>query len=276
MPLRDEERKQAVVEHLAGMAAEMVGTAFARLVRSLYAHVPPADLLARDERDLLGAARSLWDFAALRPSGETLLRVLGGDPDAHGWAPPRTMIEIVNDDMPFLVDSVTAALNAMGLTVDLIVHPIVTARRDEQGRLLDLRDDDSAGPTPGELRESLMQVEIVAPLARLRRAAMASRVAGVLADVRHVVADFPAMRRQVEAAMAGLASGPAGMPPSWSGSRRIISSSSAIANIATPADRPRCRSCGRVPDSASCATTAIRCSRVCAISPPCRLTYRNT
>jgi glutamate dehydrogenase len=212
MPLRDEERKQAVVEHLAGMAAEMVGTAFARLVRSLYAHVPPADLLARDERDLLGAARSLWDFAALRPSGETLLRVLCGDPDAHGWAPPRTMIEIVNDDMPFLVDSVTAALNAMGLTVDLIVHPIVTARRDEQGRLLDLRDDDSAGPTPGELRESLMQVEIVAPLARLRRAAMASRVAGVLADVRHVVADFPAMRRQVEAAMAGLASGPAGMP----------------------------------------------------------------
>jgi glutamate dehydrogenase len=216
MPLREEERKQAVVERLAGLSDATVGAAsaaaFDRLVRSLYAHVPPADLLVRDERDLLGAARSLWGLAALRRPGETTLRVIGLDRRLPGWHPPRTTVEIVNDDMPFLVDSVTAALNAMGLTVDLVIHPIVRVRRDEHGRLLDLRDDVTPGDLAGERRESLMQVETAAPAARLRGDAIATQLAAVLADVRHTVEDFPAMRRQVEATIAEIETGPVPMP----------------------------------------------------------------
>src|SRR4051812_5725987 len=145
MPLHEEERKQAVVERLVGLAAVTgrgaTAAAFGRLVECLYARVPPTDLLARGERDLLGAARSLWDFAAVRAAGQAIVRVLGPGADSLGWRPPRTTIEIVNDDMPFLVDSVTAALNAMNLTVSLVIHPIVRVRRDEGGQLLDLDDD---------------------------------------------------------------------------------------------------------------------------------------
>jgi glutamate dehydrogenase len=220
MPLREEERKQAVVERLAELAAPTVSkagaAAFGCLVRAFYAHVPPADLLARDERDLLGAARSLWDFAALRRPGEAILRILGPGPDSHGWVPPRATIEIVNDDMPFLVDSVTAALNAMNLTVDLVIHPIVRVLRDGDGRLLDLPDDAAAGDVegdrPDERRESLMQVEIAAPGARLRRHVIATRLAAVLADVRLAVEDFSAMRRQVETTIGELERGPVPMP----------------------------------------------------------------
>jgi glutamate dehydrogenase len=240
MPLREEERKQAVVERLAGLTAATGGAAhaaaFGRLVESLYARVPPADLLARDERDLLGAARSLWDFAAVRPAGQAIVRVLGRDPDSLCWQPPRTTIEIVNDDMPFLVDSVTAALNAMNLTVNLVIHPIVRVRRGEGGQLLDLDGDIAHEAHRGGSRESWMQVELAANVAPLGRDAIAARLAAVLVDVRHVVADFPAMQHQIAAAIADIERGPVPMPA----------------------------------DAAFCATTTIRCSTGCVTSPYCR------
>jgi glutamate dehydrogenase len=91
-----------------------------RFVAELYEHVPPADVAARSRADLFGAALALWRFAERRPNATAKVRVYNPDRDTDGWSSPHTIVEIVNDDMPFLVDSVTAAINDGGREVRLV------------------------------------------------------------------------------------------------------------------------------------------------------------
>src|SRR4029077_8946391 len=96
-----------------------------RFVAVLYEHVPPADVAARSPDDLCGAALALWQFAAHRDPGHAKVRVYNPEPDTDRWSSPHSIVEIVNDDMPFLVDSVTAAVNDSGREVRLVIHPVL-------------------------------------------------------------------------------------------------------------------------------------------------------
>src|SRR5258707_13595168 len=121
MQRQGEQRKQALVENVAGLVAARLSapkaSALAQVIRQFYAHVPPEDVLARDQEDLYGAATSLWDFAQTRRPGHAKLRVFNPRPAEHGWHADRTIVEIVNDDMPFRADSEPAALNGINLIV---------------------------------------------------------------------------------------------------------------------------------------------------------------
>src|SRR5579872_5003078 len=77
------------------------------------------DLLAHAPEELYGAVRSHWEFGAKRAAGEIKLRVFNPAPKKDGWSSPYTIIEMVNDDMPFLVDSTTMALNRLGIGIHL-------------------------------------------------------------------------------------------------------------------------------------------------------------
>ncbi|HZF45117.1 MAG TPA: NAD-glutamate dehydrogenase domain-containing protein, partial [Sphingomonadaceae bacterium] len=107
----------------------------------------------------------------------------------------RTMgIAVVNDDMPFLVDSVAAALAAQGLAIDQLIHPVMTVQRDPQGELTALPDGEDAEGA----RESLIYVETTRIDAKQRRA-LADTLEDTLADVRVAVADWPKMQAAIEA-----------------------------------------------------------------------------
>jgi glutamate dehydrogenase len=80
------------------------------LLPALFAHIPVGELASRDPVQLAAAARSLADLAAGRPPGEAALRLT---PPGAGRG-PHAVAEIVTDDMPFLVDSVLAALTQQG------------------------------------------------------------------------------------------------------------------------------------------------------------------
>ncbi len=94
-------------------------------VLSYYGQVDPEDLAERAPADLYGAALSHWNFAHHRDPAHARVRVFNPSIEEHGWQSTHTIIEIVNDDMPFLVDSVTMEVNRHGLTLHLIIHPIV-------------------------------------------------------------------------------------------------------------------------------------------------------
>jgi hypothetical protein len=83
--------------------------------------------------------------AERRPPGIALVRLesLGGQVGQR-----RMRIGIVNDDMPFLVDSVANAIAARGLIIHRLLHPVVCVERD--GRLPASRVEprcDEAGPS---------------------------------------------------------------------------------------------------------------------------------
>ena len=90
-----------------GCSKRTDGQAAERLIAAFYEHVPPVDVAERSPRDLCGAALSLWRFAERRQPGHAKVRVYNPDLAADGWSSPHTIVEIVNDDMPFLVDSVS-------------------------------------------------------------------------------------------------------------------------------------------------------------------------
>jgi glutamate dehydrogenase len=189
-----EAKKSALVRKAAALAGELLDhekqATIERFIAEFYEHVPPADVADRTPRNLYGAAVSLWRFAEQRRRpGQAKVRLHNPDPITDGWSSPHTIVEIINDDMPFLVDSVTGAINASNRVVHLIIHPILTVARSPDGRFFDLLD-----PALPENRESWMQVEIAresdpADLARLTRT-----LSSVLAHVRAAVEDWQPMR----------------------------------------------------------------------------------
>ena len=106
--------------------------------RGYYHDVEAEDLAERQPADLYGAALSHWNFARKRDAGSARIRVFNPTLEEHGWQSTHTIIEIVNDDMPFLVDSVTMEVNRHGLTMHLIIHPIVPVDRRTDGKLAGL------------------------------------------------------------------------------------------------------------------------------------------
>src|SRR6266404_3678089 len=110
------------------------GSLSEKFAQLYYAEVDPEELAAREPRDLQGAAAAQLAFARRFPGG-TKVRAYNPLREQHGWQSTHTVVEIVNDDMPFLVDSVTMEVNRQGLTLHLIIHPLVAVNRDADGTL---------------------------------------------------------------------------------------------------------------------------------------------
>ena len=129
------ERIDAVLALAAPRLQSADGATLQAFARAYFHHLDADDLAARTPEDLLGALLSAWEFGAERQTGSTRLRVISPSLAEHGWASRHTVIEVVNDDMPFLVDSITMEINRQGLSLHLIVHPVLVVQRDAQGRL---------------------------------------------------------------------------------------------------------------------------------------------
>ncbi|HYP85485.1 NAD-glutamate dehydrogenase [Variovorax sp.] len=171
-----------------------------------FRNVDPEDLLDREPADLYGAALSHWGFARQREPGRVKLRAFNPSVAEHGWQSTHTIVEIVNDDMPFLVDTVTMEVNRHGLTLHLIIHPLLAVRRDASGQLEGLDGQGAAG-------ESFIHVEVdrVADPAQLQ--ALEADLRRVLGDVRASVSDWQAMQDKVLEIVAGVQDGALPVPP---------------------------------------------------------------
>ncbi|HTS23140.1 MAG TPA: NAD-glutamate dehydrogenase, partial [Casimicrobiaceae bacterium] len=149
--------------------------------------VDPEDLAERQPADLYGAALSHWNFARKREPGQARVRVFNPTLEEHGWQSTHTIVEIVNDDMPFLVDSVSMAVNRQGLGLHLVIHPVLAVERDGGGTLVALRPRAQQG---GGQLESMMHLEIDRIVDAGARAELAAGIERVLADVRAAVDDW--------------------------------------------------------------------------------------
>jgi glutamate dehydrogenase len=211
--MRSEEVLKA--EEVDKVAAEIrarlggAGAAAEAFARRYYAQVPPEDVRERRRTELVGAALSLWTLGQERRPGEARVRVFNPQLADHGWQCEHTVVEVVNDDMPFLVDSVTAELGQRELAVLLVVHPVVKVRRDGDGRLQAVVDDEDGA---GAVCESFMHVEVERIHEGGRLEALHEALLEVLAKVRAAVEDWPPMRQQLMAIIGGLESSPPPLP----------------------------------------------------------------
>ncbi len=183
-PMPDATRMAAEAVALAGDDADLCA-----LVSHFWRYAPDEELVGLTPAAMVDAAKAHRELAGQRVPGELKLDIKDS---AEGDA---TIISIVTDDMPFLVDSVNSALIARGLDVHLLIHPLVVVRREPLGALVEVQAgteaDDAA---PGDIAESWMHLEVDRVrepelVAELRR-----DLVRVLTDVREAVEDWPKMR----------------------------------------------------------------------------------
>ena len=198
-----EKEKAALIEGVVQLARERVSKELLAPVEAFilqyYAGVAPEDLLERNVEDLTGAAMAYWQFLRQRPPGTSKIRVCNPNLQEHGWQSTHTIVEIITEDRPFLVDSVTMAINRRGFTIHLIIHPILRVRRDAEGRLSQIFEANERGE--GQL-ESVIHAEMDQETDPEILQGLRAELEGVLEDVRIAVLDWPKMcEKLAEAAL---------------------------------------------------------------------------
>ncbi|MGV1008152.1 MAG: NAD-glutamate dehydrogenase [Dermatophilaceae bacterium] len=210
-----EQSRAHLLHTTAGLAHRGSSNEVEPYLSRYYRHVATEDLLAREPDDLLGAALSHRDLARDRPVGTANVVAFNPTVESQGWSSGHTVVQIVTDDMPFLVDSVTMAIQRSNRAIHLIVHPLFYVRRNVLGAMEEVLDTDN--PPPGEFgvgAESWIQLEVDRLSDPADLSALATTLQQVLGNVRDSVEDWPKMRANCQALAESLGEAPpAGLDP---------------------------------------------------------------
>src|SRR3954463_1034144 len=164
-------------------------TAVVRAFAREYMRRVEGEAHGRDAEALLNETLGVFELAASRDGAPVAVRAFNPVPAEHGYATRGAVLETNTEDLPFLVDSVSAELEARGIGIVRIVHPVIGTERGGRGRIVAVRHPRDASAT-----ESVMHFELDRTLAPDELAALEDATRGVIEDVRRVVRDHAAMR----------------------------------------------------------------------------------
>ena len=177
--------------------AEQSPASYREFVRQYYHWVPAKDLADRNQADLCGAVVAHWRTARRRDRGEAKVNVYNPERERDGWTSPYTVVEVVSDDMPFIVDSVTMELARQGCNIELMIHPVMRVVRDAEGELTEVLEP--GGVAFGFVTESVIHVEVAHEPDPERLSVLRAGVELVLEEVRAAVEDWAEMRAKTTA-----------------------------------------------------------------------------
>jgi glutamate dehydrogenase len=190
-----------------------------RFLETYFHGVGEEDLTNRAAGALAGAALHHLEFGSgRRAPGQSLVKVFNPDPARDGFESPHTLVMIVTDDKPFLVDSVGIVFTRAELAVHLIVHPVIHVRRDGRGKLTDIGADGSE-PSHAESWQ-LYEIDRQTDPAQLGK--LQERIATTLEEVAVVVEDWQPMRERARRLIQSLESEPPSLPADEVGEARKL------------------------------------------------------
>src|SRR5258708_3327723 len=206
---QDEQAVAALIDAAAGLLRERrdIPVSF---ITGLFARAVPEDFLSYQAREVADLAERAWSLLAIRAPGTSKIRF---ETPAGAVAGDRlkdiSVLEAVNDDMPFLVDSVMAELAERGADVRFVVHPVFAQARDPEGRLVDFK----GLPAAGGLRESFIHIHGARIDDDAQRGAIVAALERVLADIRLCVRDWRPMMGHLGEIIADLKQSPPPLAP---------------------------------------------------------------
>ena len=193
-----EQIRDELIDAAASLAPEI-----GDLIRLYYRHIPAEEIVGDDPVDLVGAVRSHLQLAKHRMPGRPAVRLLNPTVAEDGWSREATVVQVVTDDMPYLVDSVAAEFARDGVQVQRIVHPIMVVSRDLTGELEDVTQeaivrafrffDGFSGDNPRAWLLTVVRNSAYSFLQQNRARELDNRITSVLGDVREVVEDAEKM-----------------------------------------------------------------------------------
>lgn len=168
------------------------------------------DLTNRELPDLYGMVVSQWELIYQRAPAESKVKIYNPDVDTDGWRSTHTIVEISNDDIPFLVDSIRMVINRYGLQIHFIVHfGGLKVKRDKQRRITEIL------PAGKVEKDATSEAPIYIEIDRLSDERIMEDlkidILRVLTDVRVAVDDWPQMVARVEECLNELEKNPANL-----------------------------------------------------------------
>lgn len=203
----DESAVRRTIKQAASRLAEVRADIPADFVAQLYARAVPEDVLRFGAADLADLAERAFDFLEQRVPGTPKIRCETVRLKESGERKAVTVVEIVNDDMPFLLDSVMGELADHRVEVRLVAHPVLDVKR-AGGRLSAL----GAADAGTDARESFIHVHCEPIEDAHLRETIVNELQTVLREVRLAVQDWRAMRARVDTIIAELKSNPPPLP----------------------------------------------------------------
>jgi glutamate dehydrogenase len=190
---RGSDRKSNIVQDILAARVETEHLSTRKQIRMFLdqyvADVPVEDLEGRSTEIMAQIAMSHLDFGATRRKGQAKLRIYNPTEETHGYASAYTFVEMVNDDMPFLVNSISAAIIRHELGVHITVHPIIRINRDAKGEIESICEPGADRGKP----ESFIRLAIDRETDPAQLKSLEKDIKAVLSDVRLAVRDWRKM-----------------------------------------------------------------------------------
>ncbi|CAI9414187.1 NAD-specific glutamate dehydrogenase [Pleomorphomonas sp. T1.2MG-36] len=200
--------KEARLDEAADLAASGSRPEVASLLKTLYGKGAAEDVVAYTANELVAFAEGAMSSLSLRVPGIHSIRIYNPTWDEEASHRREvTVVDVLNENMPFLVDSVMQELTDAGIEVRLMVHPILSVVRGMSGRLLSIGDDPDAN------RESFIHIHIARLPDAIAAAQLETRLDGLLTEVRAAVDDWPRMQALVKSVINVYRHTPPPLPP---------------------------------------------------------------
>ena len=175
-------------------------------LRQYFRNVPFEDLSGRSPKIMAQAALAHLELAKSKRKKQSLLRIFNPNVEEHGYESAYTIIEMINDNMPFLVDSVAAAIARQKLNIHITIHPIMRIRRGAKNRIEEIIPFSDEGGRA----ESFVRFVIDKETDEHQIKIIEHEINKVLSDVRLAVRDWLPMRIKMQEAKELLRFGPGG------------------------------------------------------------------
>jgi glutamate dehydrogenase len=181
----------ALAQHISEQALPQV----ALFAEQFFGIISLDELTQRRLSDLAGCTLSAWRLLARFNHAQAQVRVYNPDYERHGWQSTHTAVEVLHEDLPFLVDSVRTELNRRGYSIHTLQTTVLSVRRGADGELLEVLPKGATGEDV--LQESLMYLEIDRCAQAAELNVLARELEQVLVEVRVAVSDFEPMKAKV-------------------------------------------------------------------------------
>jgi glutamate dehydrogenase len=207
MSYKFEEGKDVLIEAIVDkIKNSMIGDQAefcAEFARQMYGTVAMEDLSAWSIDDLYGAVVNFWSLISERAPHETKIRIYNPDFERHGWQTTHTVIEVICDDMPFLVDSIRLVIHRMGLSSHLTIHMGgIRVKRDKKNRVCEILLRNQTLDEKGVIHEAPIFLEIDRQTDSKVLDELYKGCERALEDNKVVFEDWEKMRTEVKEAIA--------------------------------------------------------------------------
>lgn len=185
----------------------------AEFPRLLYGRSVAEDLEALPPEMLAHTAAAAYEHLAEPRKPETINLRFRDDEFGEGDRKRQvTILEVVNDNKPFLLDSTLAELQDRGYEPRLVAHPILAVARDAKGKFVSLAGEATGRAPEGTRRESLLHIHVPRIDTPAAREKLRAGLEHVYADVALAVDDWAAMRGRITEVIQAYRANPPPLP----------------------------------------------------------------